>query len=203
MKKMPKVKTVILDLGNVLMFHDNALLYRRLGELGGLRADAVEQLVSSGIWERLHRDRLDAEAIQREVCGALGITLRPEEFAEVWNCHFTPNDAIAPIVESLIGRAKLVLLSNTNALHTEYLRQRLPLLAKFDHLLLSHELGWAKPDPRIYLEALRRTGAMPSEAAFFDDVPEYVEAARRLGIVGHVYRSVEEFARQLASLGLR
>jgi len=200
---VPKVKTLILDLGNVLMFHDNTLLYRRLGELGGLGAEAVEQLVSSGIWERLHRDRLDAEEIQREVCGALGIQLGPEEFAAVWSSHFTPNEAILPIVESLVGRVKLVLLSNTNALHTEYLRQHLPLLDKFDHLLLSHELGCAKPDPLIYLEALRRTGAKPFEAAFFDDVPEYVEAARRLGIVGHVYRSVDEFAHQLATLGLR
>ncbi|HME90143.1 MAG TPA: HAD family hydrolase, partial [Myxococcaceae bacterium] len=162
MKMTPKVKAIILDLGNVLMFHDNALLYRRLGELGGVGAEAVEQLVSPEIWERLHRDPLDGEAIQREVCSALGVTLRPEEFAEVWNCHFTPNDAIAPIVESLIGRTQLVVLSNTNAQHAQYLRRRLPLLDKFDHLLFSHELGWAKPDPRIYLEALRRTGAMPS-----------------------------------------
>lgn len=199
----PKMKAIILDIGNVLVFHDNQLLYRRLGELGGLSAEAVERLVSRGTWDSLHRDGSDALQIRRQVCAALGLDLDPQRFDEVFNSHFTPNDAIAPIVETLIGRVQLVALSNTNAIHAEYLRDQLPLLGKFDHLLFSHELGWIKPDPRIYREALRRTGAKPSEAAFFDDIPEFVEAARQLGIAAYVYRSAEEFAGQLAALGLR
>src|SRR5712692_6381596 len=193
-QNVPKVKAVILDVGNVLVFHDNELLYRRLGESAGFCAEAVARLVSAPHWESIHNGDWDAEEIRRQGCGALGVALDREEFAEIWNSHFTANEDILPLVEGLIGRVKLVALSNTNAIHAEYLLHRFPLLGKFDHLLFSHQLKRTKPDPEIYREALRRAGTVASETAFFDDLPEYVEAARRLGLLAYVYRSADEFA---------
>ncbi|MFK4070614.1 HAD family hydrolase [Streptomyces sp. NPDC029674] len=61
------------------------------------------------------------------------------------------------------------------------------LLDIADHLVLSCEVGCAKPDPRIYEIALRRTGAEPARTLFIDDVAENVEAARSLGMAGHVH----------------
>ncbi|MCF3123895.1 HAD-IA family hydrolase, partial [Streptomyces arenae] len=62
------------------------------------------------------------------------------------------------------------------------------LLDVADHVVLSCEVGCAKPDPRIYEIALRRTGTEPDRTLFVDDVVENVEAARALGMVGHVHR---------------
>ena len=47
-----------------------------------------------------------------------------DEFFELWNCHFTVNHGILPHVEALLGRVKVLLLSNTNELHARFLRQR-------------------------------------------------------------------------------
>ena len=52
----------------------------------------------------------------------------------------------------------------------------------FDVVLVSYEVGFTKPDPRIYELCLSRLG-VPAEAALFvDDRVDNVEAARRLGM---------------------
>ncbi|HEX8436799.1 HAD family phosphatase [Archangium sp.] len=198
----PPPRAVILDLGNVLVFHDNALLFRRLGARAGLSLAETEQRLAGAGWTAANRGLLGAEGIRRDVCSALGMDLPAEEFNALWSSHFTLHEAVLPRVEGLVGRVRLVLLSNTNVLHMAWIKPRLPLLGRFDDLVLSCEVGLVKPEPAIYQEALRRARCEPHEAAFFDDVPEYVQAANALGIRGHVFTTAESFDTQLQALGL-
>jgi HAD superfamily hydrolase (TIGR01509 family) len=83
-----------------------------------------------------------------------------------------------------------------------FLRPQLPVLERFSALVLSYELGRAKPDPEIFRAALRRVGRPPEACAFFDDVPAYVDAACALGIQGQAFTTAANFRGQLARLGL-
>lgn len=199
---MARVRAVILDLGNVLVFHDNALLFRRLGQRAGLTGEEVAQRITGASWTDANRGLLDGEGIRRDVCGALGVDIPMPDFAALWSSHFTVHEAVLPRVEGLAGRVKRVLLSNTNALHVAWLRPRLPLLRGFDAVLMSCEVGLVKPEPAFFQLALQRAGCAPHEAAFFDDLPEYVEAANALGIRGHLFTDAPTFDAQLKALGL-
>jgi glucose-1-phosphatase len=200
---MSAIEAVIFDLGNVLVLHDNPLMYRRLGERVGLSGEEVGRIIASpAVSEGTNRGRWDAEGIHRELCAIFKCQVPADEFAALWSCHFTLNEPVLSLVEGLAGKVKLVLLSNTNALHTAYLRPRLPLLERFDHLLFSNEVRMVKPEPEFYHAALIRAGVAPAAAAFFDDHPPFVEAARALGVHGHVYREPEEFLGHLKALGL-
>lgn len=199
---MTPPRAVIFDLGNVLVFHDNALLFARLGLRAGLGPQEVAQRLTGAGWTAANRGQLDAEGIRRDVCGALGVELPMEEFAPLWSSHFTVHQAVLPRVEGLEGRVKRLLLSNTNALHAAYLRPKLPLLERFDAVLLSCEVGHVKPEPAFFQLALERAGCAPHEAAFFDDLPEFVEAANALGLRGHLFTDAPTFDAQLKALGL-
>lgn len=199
---MASVRTVILDLGNVLVFHDNALLFQRLGLRAGLSGEEVARRLTGADWTAANRGELDAEGIRRGACARLGVDIPMEEFAPLWSSHFTVHDAVLPRVEGLAGRVTRVLLSNTNALHVAWLRPRLPVLQRFEHVLMSCEVGRVKPDPAFFQLALQRAGCAPHEAAFFDDLPEFVEAASALGIRGHVFTDAPTFDAQLKALGL-
>lgn len=199
---MTPPRAIILDLGNVLVFHDNARLFLRLGQRVGLSGPEVAQRLTGAGWTAANRGLLDAEGIRRDVCTSLGVEVPMEEFFPLWNCHFTVHEAVLPRVEGLVGRVKLALLSNTNKLHMAYLRPLLPLLERFDAVLLSCEEGHVKPEPTFYQRALERLGCAPHEAAFFDDLPEFVEAANALGIRGHVFTDAPAFDTQLKALGL-
>ena len=199
------VDAVVLDLGNVLVFHDNALLVRRLAARAGTGAEGERRLtaaLSGPLAEAINRGQLDREGIRREVCRLAGDDIPMSEFFELWSSHFRANEAIFPRVEALSEAVPLVLLSNTNALHWEFERRRLPILERFRGLVLSHEVGAAKPEPAIYVRAAEIAGVPPARVAFFDDVPAYVDAAIALGFRGHVFTDVEVFDQQLRALGL-
>ncbi|HYV49899.1 MAG TPA: HAD family phosphatase [Myxococcaceae bacterium] len=196
------MQAVILDLGNVLVFHDNARLFRALGERAGLEGPEVERRLSGASWDAANRGEMTREEIWRTACRALGLELAAADFNDLWCCHFAVNDAVMPVVASLVGKVGLLLLSNSNPIHVEHVRPRVPLLAKFDHVLFSCEVGMAKPDPRFYREALRRAGTAPGQTAYFDDHAPFLEPAREMGIQARQFTSVEGFRKDLEAMGL-
>lgn len=198
----PEVEAVILDLGNVLVFHDDALLYRRLGERCGLEGPEVERRLRGGPWDPANRGEMTREELWRGVCQLLGASLAAADFNELWCCHFRVNEAMAPVVESLLGQVELLLLSNSNPIHVEHLRPLVPLLSRFDHVLFSCEVGLAKPDPRFYREALKRAGTAPERTAYFDDYEPFLYPARELGLRAFHFTGVEGMKQQLEALGL-
>jgi putative hydrolase of the HAD superfamily len=197
-----RLEAVLLDLGNVLAFHDNALLFRRFAERAGLPVEEVVRRFEPSFWEGINRGRFDGDRLRQELANRLGLRLNADELFSLWNCHFTVNTAILPHVEALLGKVKVLLLSNTNELHARYLKSKLPVLARFDALLLSNELGLVKPEPAIFQAALAAAGTAAEATAFFDDLPEYVLAARKLGIRAEVFAETADFPDQLRALGL-
>ena len=47
---------------------------------------------------------------------------------------------------------KLYILSNTNALHFKYLKNKFKILSEFDDYILSYRSGHRKPNPIIFKE---------------------------------------------------
>jgi putative hydrolase of the HAD superfamily len=70
----------------------------------------------------------------------------------------------------------------------------------FDPIVLSWEVGSAKPQHRIF-EVLIDTLAMdPSEILLIDDVENYISAARDAGLQGLVFTDAEALKTDLAAL---
>lgn len=199
---MAQIDALLLDLGNVLALHDNAKLWRELGAAFGTTAERLERSFDAELEERVGRGITTGDELRQELGARVGRALEPERWRALWSCHFTVNEPMVRHVERLVGRLRLVLLSNTNAQHFDSLAPRLPVLARFDALVLSHEHGLIKPEPRIYELALARAGVPATRAAFFDDREPYVGAASALGIHGRLFRSAADFPAQLAALGV-
>jgi glycosyltransferase involved in cell wall biosynthesis len=86
------------------------------------------------------------------------------------------------MLEGLRKRYRLLLLSNTNAIHFAMIRENYPMLRHFHDFILSYEVKAMKPNPAIYREAVARAGCDAGECFFTDDIRDYVEAARREGL---------------------
>jgi HAD superfamily hydrolase (TIGR01509 family) len=87
-----------------------------------------------------------------------------------------------PVVHELRQRGvKTALVSNCSH-STRGIVDRLGLVDAFDEVILSFEVGLAKPDPAIYREALRRVDVEPNRAVFVDDQQKYCDGAASIGI---------------------
>ena len=201
---MPGIEVVFLDLGNVLAFHDDDVLCRHLSEYSGAPPEVIRERLL-GLWDPCNRGALAGDQLRRAVSQASGATtfMDAETFFRIWTCYFRIHHEVLPMVESLLGRAKVALISNTNEIQWRFLRPQLPLLERFSDRVLSYELGLAKPDPEIFRAALRRVGNPPPEScAFFDDMLPFVQVARTLGIQAEVFTDAANFRVQLARLGV-
>lgn len=196
------LRAVVFDLGNVLVLHDNDKLFAAFAARAKVPVESLLTRFDAALWESINRGRLPGDALRAEVGRRLGVRFSADEFFELWNCHFEVNAEMVPLVEGLLGRVKVVLLSNTHDLHVRFLRQKLPLLSRFDGLTLSCELGLMKPEPAIYRHALAQAGAAPEEAVFFDDVAAYVEGARAVGMHAQLFTGAPGVRAELARLGL-
>jgi epoxide hydrolase-like predicted phosphatase len=55
-------------------------------------------------------------------------------------------------------------------------------LDMFDVVVLSQELGFRKPDPRMYITALERVALPPGRCVFVDDLGGNLKPAKALGM---------------------
>lgn len=92
------------------------------------------------------------------------------------------HDDIVPFLESLrASGVRTAFVSNCSS-NARPLLTRIGLAGLVDELVLSCEVGAAKPDPTIYRIALDRLGVAATDTVFVDDQQSYCDGARAIGI---------------------
>lgn len=193
------IKAVIFDLGRVIVPFDFARGYSRISALTGIPVEEIPNRIRpTGLVERLESGKIEPADFFQQFSEVLGLRCSYEEFCEIWSSIFLPATLIPEELLSRIAvRYRLVLLSNTNAIHFDMIRVNYPHLRHFHALVLSHEVGAMKPSPEIYQRAVEAAGCRPEECFFTDDIAEYVEGARRYGIDAVQFQSVAQIEEEL------
>ena len=196
-------KAVIFDLGRTLIDFDFAPAYRALEEFCSCDGpEMTRRVMAAGLPDRFESGLMEPDEFFTEFAAVLGLRMNYETFLPIWNSIFTEPLVPEDMLEGLASRYRLVLLSNTNALHFEMPLSRYPILRHFKHRILSYEIGAVKPDPRIYQAAIAMAGCAPQECFYTDDVAAYVEAARKQGIDAAEFRGLEKLKLDLQSRGI-
>ena len=73
----------------------------------------------------------------------------------------------------------------------------------FDEFVVSFEVGARKPAEAFFKEVLTAAAAPAHECMYIDDRPEYVHAARSMGMSGAVYGPGVKLAKALQDVGIR
>lgn len=202
--KKREIKAVLFDLGKVLYFFNFEPAFRKLSKASRLSpADIEDYFVSSGLEVLYDGGKISSLVFYREVKKALGLRIGYAAFRGIWNGIFTPNPPVLRLVRRLSGARRLVLISNTNAMHYAYLAKKYPLLSLFDKKILSFREKMRKPDERIYKKAARACRAEPREIFYIDDRADLTEAAASLGFQTFTFRNnPESLRKKMKSLGL-
>jgi len=198
------IKAVIFDLGRVIVPFDLNRAFVRLEPLCGIPAAEIpKRIAPTGLAERFESGGIESRDFVRELSTHLNLDTSYENFCEIWSSIFLPYTLIP---ESMIGgiarNYRLVLLSNTNAIHFEMIRENYPLLRHFHALILSYEVGAMKPQPLIYRRAIEAAGCLPEECFFTDDIPKFVEGARAQGIDAVRFESAAQIEAELRKRGV-
>lgn len=198
------IRTLLFDMGNVLIPFDINRGYRALSHHSGLpETEVATRIRDSGLYNAYESGQIDTEQFLDRFSSLLSLTLSLAEFNEVWNSIFLPETATSEeLILTLKQNHRLVLLSNTNELHYHWIRDRYPILQHFDAYTLSYAEKAMKPDERIFAAAVSYAQCAPHECFFTDDIDRYVEAARNYGIDAEIFTTESNLRHHLASRGL-
>ena len=194
--------TVIFDLGGVLVSVDFMRACRRLEAVGGAPAAVIREAIARGE-DKLGFDtgRLSPQQFAARFCAAIGVRLPYAEFAEIWCDIFAEQWEVTALLDQIAVKADLVLLSNTDPLHLDYVRSHYGFLQKFERMLLSYEVGYAKPARQIFERALAPV-TPGTRMIYFDDVAEFVFSARACGLPAEQFVDAAKLRRDLERFGV-
>ncbi len=197
-------RAVIFDLGRTLVHFDFRRGYQALEPHCPYPAAEIPQrLAATGLVERFECGLVEPRDFVERIGQALGLRCNYDGFCEIWSSIFTHALVPESMLQGLRARYRLLLLSNTNALHFEMLRGAYrPILRHFDDFILSYEVHAMKPQPAIYQATLARAGCQPGECFYTDDIAEYVAGARAFGIDAVQFRDAAQLATDLTARGI-
>jgi putative hydrolase of the HAD superfamily len=198
------VRTIIFDLGKVLISFDFSRGYQTLEELARIpAADIRKRIAATDLVHRFESGHVEPRDFVDQLCGMLSLSIEYDHFCRIWSSIFLPEPLLPEdLLEALHRNYRLLLLSNTNAIHFDMIRETYPLVRHFDHYILSHEVKAMKPDPRIYRAALAEARCAPGECFYTDDIADYVEGARREGIDAIQFQSRGQLEQEMKARGI-
>lgn len=129
---------------------------------------------------------MSATAFTHLACNTLGCD--PDAFTSAWRDIFTPISPMWEDVRNLKSCGhRLILFSNTNAIHCPWIFGKFPEFSLFNASVLSFEIGAMKPGQEIYHHAIRQFRLVPERTLYIDDLPENIATGRQLGFLSHCY----------------
>jgi epoxide hydrolase-like predicted phosphatase len=178
------VRAVLFDIGGVLEMTPRSDWRDGWAARLGVTPSAFEEQVGA-IWEPGSVGAASLQELERLTADAFGLgdadvsALMDDAWAEYVG---TLNQELARYFASLRPRVRTGILSNSFVGAREREQELYGFEDMCDVIVYSHEVGWMKPDPRIYHAACDRLGCAAEDAVLLDDLPANVDGARAVGM---------------------
>lgn len=188
---MAAYKNIIFDLGGVLLNIDYHRTRSAFEDLGIKDFDRLySQADASDLFRKLEKGTITPADFYEEFLDLVKIPLTVQQVKNAWNAMLLDfREDSLKYLEALKDKANLILLSNTNAIHVDEIREiyyginrNHPFEDYFHHCVYSFETGTRKPDAACYNWVLQNTGINASESIFIDDSVQNIKGAETVGI---------------------
>jgi putative hydrolase of the HAD superfamily len=193
------IRNVVFDAGGVLLKWDPPTVIARLYPDPELQAMVRRQIFEHQDWLEFDRGTYDEPAAAEHFAKLSGRSV-----AETRTLIRATREALEPIegtvalVDDLVAAGvHLYLLSNMPVSTFEFLLGRYQFFRHFKELVISGAILLVKPEPAIYKHLVEKTGIVPAESVFIDDLLKNVIAARECGLHAIQFRDPQSCRAEL------
>jgi glucose-1-phosphatase len=208
MKHFSNISTLIFDFGGVLIdldMNQSILNFKKLG------VENVENYLSnfgqSGFFMQLEKGKISTEEFRSEIRKLTTNTITDKEIDDAWNAFLVriPSEKL-DIVYQLRKKFRVIMLSNTNAIHFPYAERTFfsyknrGIDEYFDKCYRSYDMKMAKPDAEIFEAILSQEQVAPNQCLLLDDGPKNIEQAQKLGFQTYFVDPKEDLSFLLSNI---
>ena len=187
------IKAIIFDCFGVLVGRGFDETYSYAG--GDPKKD--KQFIDE-ILDRANMGLMSQAEFRQSIVRKLGI--EPKAYDGAVKAVERPNLTLLNYISRLRPKHKTAVLSNANLGVLERKISEEWLNRCFDVRIVSAEVGFIKPDARIYQLTAKNLGVKPQECVFIDDKSDYCEAAENVGMRTIWYQNFEQMKTELEAL---
>jgi len=198
------IEVILFDLGNVILPFTHYQIAEKLSQFSQRKEFQDSQRIFSYLFDfekgavnGYEVGKVSSIQFFKSLKKYLHLSLSFKKFIPIWNDIFTEDQGVSEIIRSLKGKKKLGLISNTNPLHFDYILSKFPVIRIFDKWILSHEVGFKKPDVHIFQKAMEWASVEPGKILLIDDMKKHVEVAVSLGMQGIHFISADQLRKEL------
>lgn len=168
----------LFDIGNVLLkLHFENFHTRVLGDPAAPVPAGLDELKDPYETGKISNEEFVTQSLQ-----ILNSDLSPQEFTDAWLNIFSPNTPMWELVEKLRNNGhRLILFSNTNALHSNFFLKEYEVFDHFPHHHFSQEVGAIKPYDDFYQKAVETYDLAPGDTIYLDDLPDNIATGKAFG----------------------
>ena len=184
------IRAVVFDIGGVLEITPDLGVDRLWETRLGLPAGEILVRMRD-IWRGGSIGTITLDDVHEALRDRLGLddqTLA-QYMADVWREYLgTANTELIEYARELRPRYRTGIVSNSFVGAREREQAAYGFEDLVEEIVYSHEVGFSKPDPRIYALICSRLGVSPEEMVFLDDSEVCVAGARDVGIYAVHYQ---------------
>ena len=173
--------TFLFDIGRVLLDFDfEPSMARLFPTASPIPPNGMNRLIERK--DEFEAGKIDVDDYTHWALETLDTPPRPTNSTDAWQQIFTPNEPMWECVRKLAADGhRLILFSNTNAIHCPWIFDEYPEFSLFHDAVLSFDTGFIKPQPEIYQHAIDTHGLDPAETLYIDDLPPNIATGREFG----------------------
>lgn len=201
---MYDIKCVLFDIGGVLVDWHMSWITSEVSA----RFQIDETLLSDAFSRYLHEldsGKIKEQMFWQNIAADVNSQSLKENAESLWNTYFRkhakPNSNVINLASNLKNCCTLGIISNIDQI-THQIVDEWNVLENFDYKFMSYQIGFSKPDPRIYQHIMKVLPFKSENTLFIDDKKPNVDAAITEGINGIHYTSFPELTQLLSKYGL-
>lgn len=191
------IKTIIFDNNGVLVTSNEETGFNAITKETGLDTGEFKPVYDE-LAKNVDKGQITTAEFFREIVRRFGLKIDSGNLQDIIYGSFVRKEETISFVKNLKDKYEIALLTNFGdafwGLDKEW---RVTELFDKDKVFLSCEMKMRKPDPDIFLKTLRTLKRRPEETIFIDDKKENIKAAEKLGIIGIIFKNVDQLKQEL------
>lgn len=197
-KEKKEIELVMFDLGKVILNFDHMITCNKLSEYSKRDSTYIYDFIfKSDLTKNYDRGKISSRDLFSVISNKLDLKISFKKFRSAWSEIFWLNGGIVELICWVKTQARIAILSNTDEMHFNYIKDNFEIISDFNFVFLSYKIGYMKPDIEIFEYAINKTGISPEKIIFIDDIQDFVDAANKSGMSGICYKDMTTLKKDL------
>ena len=199
------IKVIFFDIGGVLLHIHPEKMIKKISSITDIPFDIVKNSFPEEAHDAYERGQMPDYDWYQSCKNSLPVKngLTENEFWVAWSMLLGNETEVVDILIKLKKSYKIWLLSNTNSRHIKNDVQGNYVFPNLvDGAIYSYDVGYRKPEKKIYQLACEHAKADPESCVLIDDLKDNITGANQVGLHGVHYKNTLELKEELKTLNI-